>query len=106
MARPRVRVLLGLAFGAAIAIATLQKPKALEPVEWPGVDDAVIGRFVREAGQPPPQPLIEWIRGDLLLFAFLCAGLFAGFMLGFFGRALFVERHDSAARAPEGADRG
>jgi cobalt/nickel transport protein len=105
MTRPRVRGLLGLAFGAAIIVATLLKPKAAQPSEWPGVDDAVIGRFVREAGHPPPQPLIEWMRGDLLLFAFLCAGLFAGFMLGFFGRALFVERRDSSARA-SGPDRG
>jgi cobalt/nickel transport protein len=50
--------------------------------------------------------LIEWMRGDLLLFAFLCAGLFAGFVLGYFSRALFVERRDSGARASGSPDRG
>jgi cobalt/nickel transport protein len=54
--------------------------------EWPGVDEAVIGRFVDESGRRS-QPLIAWIRGDLLLFAFLLAGLLAGFVLGFFARS-------------------
>jgi hypothetical protein len=58
---------------------------------WPGVDDAVIGRFAREAGHPETRPLIDFVQGDALLFAFLCAGLVAGFVLGFFGRAVFVE---------------
>lgn len=53
--------------------------------QWPGVDEAVIGRFVAESGSRSP-PLFEWIRGDLLLFAFLVAGLLAGFVLGFFAR--------------------
>jgi hypothetical protein len=35
--------------------------------------------------------MIGWVEGDLLLFAFLTAGLVAGFVLGYFGRALFVE---------------
>ncbi|HKQ68463.1 MAG TPA: hypothetical protein VJT73_03950 [Polyangiaceae bacterium] len=64
--------------------------------EWPGVDDAVIGRVVAEAGRPPPEPLIAWVRGDLLLFSFLLAGLIAGFCLGFWGRALFVEQASGA----------
>lgn len=54
--------------------------------EWLGVDEAVIGRFVDDAGQRSP-PLFEWVRGDVLLFAFLVAGLLAGFVLGFFARA-------------------
>jgi len=56
--------------------------------QWPGVDEAVIGRFVDESGQRSP-PLFDWIRGDLLLFAFLVAGLLAGFVLGFFARSAF-----------------
>jgi hypothetical protein len=98
MTKPFARSLLVLAFGAALGVAVRLLPRA----EWPGVDDAVIGRFVREAGHRPPEPLIEWVRGDLLLFAFLCAGLFAGFLLGFFGRALFVERRDARAPARSG----
>jgi hypothetical protein len=99
MTKPLARGLLVLAFGAVVCAATLLPPRAAAPGEWPGVDDAVIGRFVREAGQPPPEPLIGWVRGDLLLFAFLCAGLFAGFVLGFFARALFVERRETRAPA-------
>jgi cobalt/nickel transport protein len=95
-----IRSLLALAFVIAIGIATWLRPHA-EPSEWPGVDDAVIGRFVREAGHPPPQPLIEWVHGDLLLFAFLCAGLLAGFLIGYFGRALFAERPDGETRRGE-----
>lgn len=54
--------------------------------EWAGVDEAVIGRFVDASGQRSP-PLFEWVRGDVLLFAFLMAGLLAGFVLGFFARS-------------------
>lgn len=63
--------------------------------QWPGVDEAVIGRFVEESGRRSP-PLLDWVRGDVLLFAFLVAGLLAGFVLGFFARA---------ALGPEGAAR-
>jgi hypothetical protein len=101
-----VRALLFLTFIASLGVAAYLRPHSAEPSEWPGVDDAVIGRFVREAGHPPPQPVIEWIHGDLLLFAFLCAGLFAGFTLGFFGRALFVERGEPSERNSRSAERG
>ena len=57
---------------------------------WPGVDEAVVGRFAQEAGRSSTSPIIDWVHGDTLLFAFLCAGLVAGFVLGFFGRALFT----------------
>lgn len=56
--------------------------------QWPGVDESVIGRFVDEAGQRSP-PLFDWVRGDVLLFAFLSAGLIAGFILGFFAHSAF-----------------
>jgi hypothetical protein len=55
--------------------------------DWPGVDDAVIGRFVIAAGSEP-RPLLDWVRGDTLLFAFLIAGIASGFVLGFFARAV------------------
>jgi hypothetical protein len=63
--------------------------------DWPGVDDTVIGSFVQAAGRPEPTELMPFIRGDLLLFAFLCAGLLAGFVLGFYGRVAFVERRST-----------
>jgi hypothetical protein len=56
------------------------------PGHWPGVDEAVIGRFVDESGQRS-LPVFDWVTGDLLLFAFLVAGLLAGFVLGFFSRS-------------------
>lgn len=62
----------------------------MTPAAWSGVDDAVIGRFVAEAGLPEPHAYFDWVRGDALLFAFLCAGLVAGFFLGFYFRTLFV----------------
>lgn len=62
--------------------------------QWLGVDEAVIGRFVDESGRRAP-PLFDWVRGDALLFAFLVAGLLAGFVLGFFARAA-GEREEGA----------
>jgi cobalt/nickel transport protein len=59
--------------------------------EWPGVDETVIGHFAEAAGRPEPAFALDWVRGDLLLFAFLCAGLLAGGLIGFFARAIFVE---------------
>ncbi len=61
--------------------------------DWPGVDEAVVRRFVEASGRSPAQPLIGWVRGDALLFAFLVAGLAAGFVVGWFAR--------TALRAPE-----
>jgi cobalt/nickel transport protein len=63
--------------------------------QWPGVDEAVIGRFVDESGHRSP-PLFDWVRGDVLLFAFLVAGLLSGFVLGFFARSAF--RREEGAR--------
>lgn len=56
---------------------------------WPGVDDAVVGRFAAAAGRHARAPLVA---GDLLLFAFLVAGIVGGFILGYAYRALFRER--------------
>jgi hypothetical protein len=71
---------------------------------WLGVDEAVIGRFAREAGHAEARPVIDLVQGDALLFAFLCAGLIAGFVLGFFGRAVFAPGAESpeSAESPEG----
>ena len=63
--------------------------------EWPGVDEAVVGRVAEAAGRPEPEFAITWIHGDLLLFTFLCAGLVAGGLLGFFGRAAFYDTREA-----------
>jgi cobalt/nickel transport system permease protein len=57
--------------------------------KWPGVDESVVARVAAEAGRAPRPPLVE---GDLLLFLFLVAGIVGGFALGYYFRALFVER--------------
>lgn len=64
--------------------------------EWPGVDEAVIGSIAERAGRPESEPLLAWVQGDLLLFMFLCAGLIAGFVLGYFARIAFVEQRERA----------
>ncbi|WP_437297321.1 hypothetical protein [Sorangium sp. So ce426] len=65
---------------------------------WDGVDEAVVRRVAEDAGRHDTGPLFAGLEGDLLLFAFLWAGLLAGFALGYFSRVLFVER----AGAPAG----
>jgi len=69
--------------------------------DWPGVDEAVIGHFVERAGLPEAPPLFDWLQGDVLLFAFLCAGLFAGFVLGYCARIAFHEPRERSQRSGE-----
>lgn len=71
---------------------------------WPGVDEAVIGHFAEQAGRAEPAFSITWIEGDLLLFAFLWAGLLAGGVIGFYARILFVERRARAYVEPADAE--
>ncbi len=59
---------------------------ALAP--WAGVDESVVGRLAAAAGRHARAPLVE---GDLLLFAFLVAGIVGGFVLGYGFRMLFAE---------------
>jgi cobalt/nickel transport protein len=88
-ARRAISVAVVCALAVAACILLRAHPSGGEA--WSGVDDSVIGRFVAEAGRPAPRPLFGWLQGDLLLFAFLWAGLLAGFALGYWGRALFGE---------------
>ena len=60
---------------------------------WEGVDDSVVGKFAEAAGRHARAPLLE---GDLLLFAFLVAGIVGGFVLGWTVRRLFVEPQSGA----------
>ncbi len=64
---------------------------------WPGVDESVVKTVAEQAGRTPR----AWIplEGDLLLFAFLCAGILGGFALGYGYRALFVEARPSGTAA-------
>jgi cobalt/nickel transport protein len=56
---------------------------------WSGVDESVVGKIAGAAGRHARAPFVE---GDLLLFAFLVAGIVGGFVLGYTFRRLFVER--------------
>jgi len=89
-----------IVLGAGAAWIGLVLQRAGREPGWAGVDEAVIGRFAEAAGRPAePSFAIDWVQGDLLLFAFLCAGLIAGGLLGFYARALFVEHRDASAPA-------
>ncbi len=55
---------------------------------WPGVDESVVEHYAKQAGHPASKPLFG-LQGDLLLFLFLLAGLIAGFIIGYYWRALF-----------------
>lgn len=56
---------------------------------WDGVDKTVVEKYAREAGRPPREPYINTDQGDLLLFAFLIAGICGGFVGGYYFRELF-----------------
>jgi len=58
-------------------------------MKWPGVDEAVVEKFAREANRPPQKRFIDMDQGDLLLFFFLAAGAAGGFVGGYFFRELF-----------------
>lgn len=57
--------------------------------QWQGVDEAVVGKYARQAGREASRPLIDPGEGDLLLFLFLLAGTAGGFVAGYYFRGLF-----------------
>jgi len=66
--------------------------------KWPGVDEAVVERFAREAQRSPQKSFIDMDRGDLLLFFFLAAGAAGGFVGGYFFRELFPPKSRGDSR--------
>ena len=60
--------------------------------KWPGVDESVIGKYAKEHGREPRQPLINTDQGDLLLFVFFLAGVAGGFVAGYYWRTLMIGR--------------
>jgi hypothetical protein len=60
-----------------------------EKGKWPGVDEAVVKKFAKEANREAREPLIPTDQGDLLLFVFLAAGAVGGFIGGYYYRELF-----------------
>lgn len=81
----------------ALQLAAALWLAACRNASWDGVDEAVVRRVAEDAGRHETGPLFAGLEGDLLLFAFLWAGLLAGFALGYFSRVLFVERADAPA---------
>lgn len=61
--------------------------------QWSGVDESVVEKFAEEAGRPPRDPYINTDQGDILLFVFLIAGVFGGFMAGYYFRTLFPPKN-------------
>jgi hypothetical protein len=95
--RRRSSALLVFALVASAVCAWLWLlPRREAAAAWPGVDDAVIGEFARAAGRGEAGFSLDWVQGDLLLFAFLSAGLLAGGVLGYVARMLFVEPRGTA----------
>ena len=60
----------------------------LGPKPYTGVDKAVVEKIAREHGREARKPFLDPGEGDLLLFAFLIAGVVGGFAAGYYWRTL------------------
>ena len=92
-ALPLTAMLAALTLTIAIPLRTGTADERQE--KWAGVDETVVEKFAAEAGRPPRDPYINIGEGDLLLFCFLLAGAVAGFIVGYYFRALFKEGRES-----------
>lgn len=79
-----------------------------EAASWAGVDETVIEKFAEKAGRPARDPFINTDRGDIILLAFLLAGMGGGFAAGYWFRALFPPRrkNDASKGLPEAGGDG
>lgn len=59
--------------------------------KWQGVDETVVEKYSIEHGRPPKLHFIE-PTGDVLLFAFLVAGVVGGFTIGYYYRDFIATR--------------
>ncbi len=64
----------------------------LGPKPYTGVDEAVVEKIAKEHGREASKPLLDPGEGDLLLFAFLVAGVVGGFAAGYYWRTLAEQR--------------
>jgi ABC-type cobalt transport system substrate-binding protein len=70
----------------------------LAPQQWQGVDEAVVEKIAKEHGRQARRPLLDPGEGDLLLFAFLIAGVLGGFGAGYWWRSLTAEKREKAGQ--------
>ncbi len=64
----------------------------LGPKPYTGVDEAVVEKIAKEHGRMPQRPFLDPGEGDLLLFAFLIAGVIGGFAAGYYWRVLIEKK--------------
>ena len=74
----------------------------LAPKQWPGVDEAVVQKIASEHGRTAKKPLLDPGEGDLLLFAFLIAGVIGGFGAGYWWRWLMTEKMERSHQREAG----
>ena len=79
----------------------VHSPAFSEKEKWPGVDETVVEKYAKEHGREAREPLINTDQGDLLLFVFLLAGTFGGFIAGYSWRKLMERKPFEQGRRGE-----
>jgi hypothetical protein len=69
--------------------------------KWTGVDESVVEKYAKEHGREAREPLINTDQGDLLLFVFLLAGSFGGFIAGYSWKKLMERKPPERGRCGE-----
>lgn len=85
MTRSIALLLAGVLFASPV-------PESGHAASWAGVDKTVIEKFAEQAGRPAREPFINTDKGDIILLAFLLAGIAGGFAAGYWFRILFPPR--------------